>query len=302
MWIVLLALRRPLSVAVFAILLFVLGVVSFFRMNVDIFPVIDLPVVIVVWNYPGLSATDMERRVVLISERAFSTTVNGIEHLESTALNGVGIIKVYFHAGSDVAGAIAQISSVSQTILKIVPPGMQAPNVIEYNAANVPVAQLNVHSDTLTEQDLFDYGLNFIRVRLFTIEGLASPAPFGGVQRQIMVNLRPNQLYAQALSPTDVTDALNVGNVILPAGTMRVADREYVVALNGSPQTIEGLNEIPVKPSAPTPVLMRDVAPVTDTHAVQTNVVRVDGQRGTYLAVLKHAAASTIKVVDQVKA
>jgi multidrug efflux pump subunit AcrB len=302
MWIVRLALRRPLSVAVFAILLLVLGVVSFLRMNVDIFPAIDLPVVIVVWNYPGLSATDMERRVVLISERAFSTTVNGIEHIESTALNGVGLIKVYFHAGSDVAGAIAQIASVSQTILKIVPPGMQAPNVIEYNAANVPVAQLNVHSDFLPEQDLFDYGLNFIRVRLFTIEGLASPAPFGGVQRQVMVNLRPNELYAQGLSPADVADALNAGNVILPAGTMRVGNREYVVALNGSPQTIEGLNEIPVKPSTPTPVLMRDVAPVTDTHAVQTNVVRVDGRRATYLAVLKHAAASTLRVVDQVKA
>src|SRR5689334_16659511 len=237
MWIVRLALRRPLSVAVLAILLFVLGTVSFLRMNVDIFPAIDLPVVIVVWNYPGLSATDMERRVVLISERAYSTTVNGIEHIESTALNGIGLIKVYFHDGSDVAGAIAQISSVSQTILKIVPPGMQAPNVIEYNAANVPVAQLNVHSDTLPEQDLFDYGLNFIRVRLFTIEGLASPAPFGGVGRQIMVNLRPNELWAQGLSPSDVTDALAAGNVILPAGTMRVGDREYVVALNGSPST-----------------------------------------------------------------
>jgi multidrug efflux pump subunit AcrB len=289
-------------VAVIAVLLFVLGVVSFLSMNVDIFPAINLPVVIVVWNYPGLSATDMERRVVLISERAYSTTVNGIEHIESTSLNGVGLIRVYFHPGSDVAGAIAQITSVSQTILKFVPPGMQAPNVIDYNAANVPVAQLNVFSDTLPEQDLFDYGLNFIRVRLFTIEGLASPAPFGGVGRQVMVNLQPDQLYAQGLSPADVTDALAAGNVILPAGTMRVGDREYVVMLNGSPLSIEGLNEIPVKPTAPTPVLMRDVAPVTDTHGVQTNVVRVDGRRATYLAILKHAAASTLRVVDQVKA
>ncbi len=302
MWIVRLALRRPLAVAVFAILLLVLGTVSFFHMNVDIFPAIDLPVVMVVWNYPGLPATDMERRVVLISERAYSTTVNGIEHIESESLNGIGLIKVYFHSSSEVGGAIAQIASVSQTILRILPPGMQAPNVIDYNAANVPVAQLNVFSDTLPEQDLFDFGLNFIRVRLFTIAGLSSPAPFGGVGRQVTVNLDPQRLYGQGLSPLNVTDALAAGNVILPAGTVRIGNREYVVSLNGSPLTIEGLGAIPVKPSTPTPVLLRDVAPVADTHGVQTNVVRVDGRRGTYLAILKHAAASTLHVVDQVKA
>ena len=302
MWIVRLALRRPFTVAVMAILLLVLGIVSFLRMNVDIFPAINLPVVIAVWNYPGLSAVDMERRVVLISERAYSTTVNGIERIESESLNGVGLVKVYFHAGSDVAGAIAQISSVSQTILRFVPPGMQAPNVIEYNAANVPVAQLNVYSDTLPEEDLFDYGLNFIRVRLFTIEGLSSPAPFGGVNRQVVVNLDPDRLYAQDLSPADVSYALAAGNVILPAGTARMGNREYVVALNGSPQTIAGLNDIPVKPAIPTPVFLRDVAPVSLKHAPQTNIVRVDGRRATYLAILKHAAASTLRVVDQVKA
>jgi len=302
MWIVRLALRRPLSVAVLAVLLLVLGSVSFLRMNVDIFPAINLPVVIAVWNYPGLSALDMERRVVLLSERAFSTTVNGIEHIESTSLNGVGLIRVYFHPESDVAGGIAQISSVSQTILKIVPPGMQAPNVIDYNAANVPVAQLNVFSETLPEQDLFDYGLNFIRVRLFTIEGLSSPAPFGGVGRQVMVNIDPPSVYAQGLSPNDVTSAVAAGNVILPAGTARIGDREYVVSLNGSPASIEGLNAIPVKPATPTPVFLRDVAPVSDTHGIQTNVVRVDGRRATYLAILKHAAASTLAVVNQVKA
>src|SRR5262249_23418729 len=191
---------------------------------------------------------------VLMRECAYETTVNGIEDIESTALNGIGLIKVYFHDGADVAGAIAQIASVSQTILKIVPPGMQAPNVIDYNAANVPVAQLNVHSDTLPEQDLFDYELKFILVRLFTIEGLASPAPFGRLGRQVLVNLRPAELWAQDLSPNDVTDALAAGNVILPGGSMRIGDREYIVSLNGSPPTIEGLNDIPVKPSTPTPV------------------------------------------------
>src|SRR5215468_11069218 len=181
MWIVRFALRRPLSVAVMALLMLVLGVLSFSLMNVDIFPAIDLPVVSVLWNYPGLSALDMERRVVWISERAFSTTVNGIEHMESESLAGVGLVKVYFHPGATVAGAIAQMNAQAETILRTMPPGMQAPNMVDYNAANVPVLQLNVWSDTLPEQQIFDYGLNFIRPKLFTIEGLSAPAPFGGV-------------------------------------------------------------------------------------------------------------------------
>src|SRR5512140_550248 len=235
MWIVRLALRRPLSVAVMALLMLVLGALSFALMNIDIFPAIDLPVVLVVWNYPGLSATDMERRVVLLSERAFSTTVNGIEHMESESFTGIGMIKVYFHAGETVAGAIAQMSAVSETILRIMPPGIQAPNIIDYNAANVPVAQLDVASETLPEQELFDYGLNFIRVKLFTIEGLASPAPLGGMSRAVMVNLHPAELYANGLSPQDIGNALASTNVIIPAGTVKIGDREYNVELNGSP-------------------------------------------------------------------
>jgi multidrug efflux pump subunit AcrB len=302
MWIVRLALRRPLSVAVMALLMMVLGVLSFALMNVDIFPQIDLPVVLVVWNYPGLSATDMERRVVLLSERAFSTTVNGIEHMESESFSGIGMIKVYFHAGATVAGAIAQMSAVAETILRIMPPGIQAPNIIDYNAANVPVAQLDIASDTLPEQELFDYGLNFIRVKLFTIEGLSSPAPLGGVSRAVMVNLHPTELYANGLSPQDVGNALASNNVIIPTGTAKIGDREYSVSLNGSPARVADFNQLPIKVANGTPVLLGDVAPVTNTHQVQTNVVRVNGKRAAYLLVIKHAAASTLAVVDRVKA
>src|SRR5262249_3668907 len=208
MWIVRLALRRPHSVAVMALLMLVLGALSFTRMNADIFPVINLPVVEVIWNYPGLSALMVERRMVWISERACSTTVNGIEHIESTAIDGTGLLRFYFHPDQDVGAAIAQINSQTEGILHIMPPGTIAPDIIDYNAANGPVAQLNVYSDTLSEQALFDYGLNFIRVKLFTIEGLSSPAPFGGVSRAMMVNLHPEALYAQGLSPADVSNAV----------------------------------------------------------------------------------------------
>jgi multidrug efflux pump subunit AcrB len=284
-----------------AALMLVLGALSFGMMNIDIFPAINLPVVMVIWNYPGLPAIDMERRVVFITERAFSTTVNGIEHIESRSIQGVGLMKVYFHAGETTAGGIAQMTSVTQGIIKIMPPGIQAPNIVDYNAANVPVAQLNIFSETLSEQALFDYGLNFIRPKLFTIEGLSSPAPYGGRSRAIMVNLDPAAMYANSLSANDISNALNATNVILPAGSVKIGDREYYVELNGSPDHIREFNQLPVKMVGQTPVYLGDVAPVHDSHTVQTNVVRVNGKRGTYLAIIKHAAASTMAVVSNVK-
>jgi len=302
MWIVRLALRRPLSVAVMALLMFVLGVLSFARTNIDIFPAIDLPVVMVVWYYPGLSAIDMERRVVLLSERAFSTTVNGIEHVESQSFASIGMIKLYFHPGVTTAAGIAQISAIGSTILRILPPGIQTPNIIDFNAANVPVAQLDVESDTLAEQAVYDYGFNFIRTKLFTIEGFASPAPMGGVGRAVMVNLHPADLYANGLSPQDISNALASSNVIIPTGTAKIGDREYSVQLNGSPLRVEDFNQLPLKVVDGTPVLLGSVAPVTDTHQVQTNIVRVNGKRATYLMIIKHAAASTLAVVNRVKA
>jgi multidrug efflux pump subunit AcrB len=298
MWLVEGALRRPYTIAVMAILILVMGALSLTRMVVDIFPAIDIPVVAVVWNYPGLPAEDMERRVVLISERAYSTTVNGVERIESQSIPGVGLVKIYFQPGADIGSAIAQISSVSSTLLRIAPPGMSPPSVIQFNASNVPVAQITASSKTLPEEKIFDYGLNFIRVRLFTIPGLSSPAPFGGKLRQINVDIDPRALAAKGLSPADVVSALQASNVILPAGTARIADREYNVVLNNSPSMVEQFKAIPVRVVGGVPLLLGDVARVADAFADQTNIVHVDGRRATYLAILKHADASTLAVVD----
>ena len=301
MWLVRMALRRPISIAVMALLMLVLGGLSFELMNVDIFPAIKLPVVMVVWNYPGLSSIQMERRMVWISERACSTTVNGIEHIDSESMNGLGILKIYFYPGSDIGGAIAQINAVSETILSILPRGTVPPQIISYDAANVPVAQLNIFSDTLSEQQLFDYGLNFIRIKLFTIPGFSSPAPLGGVQRAVMVNLDPNTLYSNGLSPADVGNALASANVVIPSGTAKMGDYEYDVDLNMSPNTVPDFNQLPLKITKGATIHLGDVAPVSDTHQPQTNVVRVDGRRGLYLMVIKHSDASTLDVVKAVK-
>jgi CzcA family heavy metal efflux pump len=298
MWIVRLALRRPYTVAVMSLLILVMGILSLSRMIVDIFPVIDIPVVIVVWSYPGLPPEDMERRVVLIAERAYSTTVNGIQRIESQSIPGIGMIKVYFYPGTEIGAAISQISSVSSTILRIVPPGMQPPVIVQFNASNIPVAQLTVSSKTLPEEQIFDYGLNFIRVRLFTIPGMSTPAPFGGKNRQIMVDIDPEALAARGLSPADVVTALQSSNVIIPAGTARMGPKEYNVLTNSSPRAVEEFRTIPIKVVGTAPVYLGDVARVTDSFAEQANIVRVNGRRATYLAILKHADASTLAVVD----
>src|SRR6202035_2975349 len=302
MWLVRLALRRPISVAVMALLMLVLGVLSFELMNVDIFPAIKLPVVMVVWNSSGLSAVQIERRMVWISERAYSTTVNGIEHIDSESMNGLGILKVYFQPDADIGAAIAQINAVSETILSQLPRGTVPPQIISYDAANVPVAQLNIFSDILSEQQLFDYGLNFIRIQLFTIPGFSSPAPLGGVQRAVMVNLDPTALYANGMSAFDIGNALGSSNVVIPSGTEKIGNYEYNVDLNMSVPRVKDFNRLPVKYVDGSPVFLGDIAPVTDTHQPQTNVVRVDGQQATYLMVMKHAEASTLSVVDAVKA
>jgi len=302
MWIVRLALRRPLSVAVMALLMLVLGVLSFELMNVDIFPAINLPVVMVVWSYPGLSTLDVEHRMVFISERAYSTTVNGIEHMESESINGLGILKIYFYPDSDLGSAIAQINAVSETILSILPRGTQPPQIISYNAANVPVAQLNVFSETLSTEQLFDYGLNFIRLQLFTIPGFSSPAPMGGVQRSIMVNLDPTAQYANGLSAYDIGNSLGQSNVVIPSGAIKLGNYQDNVDINMSVPKVSDFNRLPIKWSNGAPVFLGDVAHVTDSHQPQTNVVRVDGRQATYLMVIKHASASTLAVVDAVRA
>ncbi len=301
MWIVRLALRRPYTVAVFSFVILLLGALCTGRMQADIFPTIDIPVVIVVWSYPGLSAEDMERRVVLVSERAYSTTVNGISRIESQSINGVGLLKVYFEQGADIGAAIAQIASVSATASRVMPPGITPPNVIQFNASNVPVAQLTVSSATRSEQEIFDYGLNFIRVRLFTIPGLATPAPYGGKQREVVIDVDPNATGSHGLSTQDVVQALLQSNIIEPAGSMRVGDIEYDVTMNNSPSTIDEFARMPLRVAGGAEVRLGDVARVHDGFAPQANIVRVNGQRATYLAILKKANASTIAVVDAAK-
>ncbi|AFS53228.1 efflux RND transporter permease subunit [Leptospirillum ferriphilum] len=301
MFLVRIAIKRPYTIFVMAAIILIMGIISFNRMILDIFPSIDIPVVNVVWNYPGLSALDMEERIVLIAERAYSTTVNGISRIESESINGTGLIKIYFHQNESLGAAIAQISAVSETLLRIAPPGTMPPNIIQYNASNVPVVQMEVQGHKYSEQQLFDYGLNFIRMGLFTIPGLSTPAPFGGKIRQVMVDVYPDKLAGYGLSPNDIVNTLIRSNIIVPGGTAKIGDLEMNVQINGSPSTLAGLGRLPVKAVNGTVVRLRDVARVHDGYAVQENIVRVNGHRSTYLAIYRHAGASTLKVVEAVR-
>ena len=301
MWIVRLALRRPYTIAVMVILIFLMGFLSLEGMLVDIFPTIDIPVVSVIWNYPGLSAIDMERRVVFLSERAYSSTVNGISKIESSSIPGIGLLRIYFEEGTDIGAAIAQISSVSATATRSMPPGMTPPVVIQFNASNVPVGQITLYSDTLPEEKISDYALNFLRIKLFTIPGLSIPAPYGGKSRQINVDVDPEALGAEGISPEDVVDALSSSNIILPAGTARIGSYEYNVLLNSSPETIADFAKIPIRVVGGAGVTIGDVAKVSDSFADQTSLVRVNGKRAAYLNLLKKANASTLTVINRVK-
>jgi multidrug efflux pump subunit AcrB len=297
MWIVRLALRRPFTVAALCLAILLMGVLSAASMQVDIFPSIDIPVVVVVWNYPGMSAEDIERRITFVSERGISTSVSGVTRIDSQSIDGIGVLRVYFDATADIGGAIAQISAASLSASRVMPPGTQPPVLLRYNASNVQVAQLTLSGD-LSEQALFDYGANFLRIRLFTVPGLATPAPYGGKQRQVMVEVDPASAAAKGLSPQDVVNAVLAQNVILPAGSARMGHTDYDVMINGSPGTTEDFNAIPVKVVNGATVYLGDVASVHDGFAVQQNVVRVDGRRATYLAILKKEDASTLAVVD----
>jgi multidrug efflux pump subunit AcrB len=300
-WIVRLALRRPYTVAVFCLAMLLLGILSASRMVTDVLPTIDIPVVVVVWNYNGLSAEDMERRIVYISERAYSTSVAGIEHIDSESIPSLGILRVYFQKGADIGAAIAQITSVSLTASRIMPPGITPPVILQFNASNVPVAQLTMSSPRMSEQELYDYGLNFLRLKLFTIPGLSTPAPYGGATRQLSVDLFPDKLAAAGLSAADVVSAILQQNVIIPAGLARIGKSQYDVRLNGSPTVATDFNQIPLKVVDGAVVHLGDVAYAHDGFAVQENVVRVDGKRAAYLAILRKANASTIAVVDSVR-
>ena len=301
MWIVKFALRRPYTFVVMAVLMAVLGGIAIVSMPKDIFPYIDIPVATVVWSYAGLPPQEMADRVVTIDERAMTTTVNDIEHMESTSYNGVAVIKVFFQPTAQIDMAIAQITALSQTILRPLPPGIFPPNVIKYDASSVPILQLSIHSDTLGEEQLFDYGQNFIRTQLATVQGAAVPLPFGGKARAIMVDLDPDAMYANHVSATDVSNAISNQSIILPAGTAKIADREYFIRMNSSPTTVQGLNELPLRSMNGATVYVRDIAQVRDGYAVQTNIVRTNGKRAALLTVLKNGKASTLDIVEAVK-
>jgi len=302
MWIVRLAIRRPYTIGVISFFILLMGTLSIFNMNVDIFPSIDIPVVGVVWNYPGLSASEMEKKVTFLSERGISSSVNGVERIESQTQPGLSILRIYFQKGTDIGAAIAQMTAVSSASLRSMPPGMTPPIVIQYNASNVPVAQITMSSKTLSEDKIFDYGLNFIRLKLFTIPGLSTPAPFGGKNREIVVDVDPEVTQAKGLSPIDVVNALQISDIIIPAGTARIGSKEYNIALNASPDVVKQFNDIPIKVVNGQIVRLGDVAKVSDSYADQLNIVRIDRHRATYLSILKKSTASTLMVVDAAKA
>jgi CzcA family heavy metal efflux pump len=301
MWIVALALRRPYTFVVMALVILLLTPITILRTPTDIFPNIDIPVVSVVWFYSGLAPQDMADRIVANSERGITTTVNDIEHMESQSVNGLGIIKVFFRPGTNIQGAIAQITAISQTAVRGLPPGTTPPLIISYSASTTPIIQLGLSSKTLPEQELFDLGQNFLRNFLATVPGAATPYPYGGKIRQIQVDLDLPKLQAYGLAPIDIVNAVNAQNVILPTGTVKFGSLEYNVEMNGSPQTIADLNDLPVKTSNGSTLYMRDVAHVRDGFAPQTNIVRQDGNRGALMSIYKNGNASTLKIVAGIK-
>jgi multidrug efflux pump subunit AcrB len=301
MWIVRLALRRTYTFVVAALLIFVVSLVAINRMSTDIFPEINIPVVSVVWQYTGMPADEVEQRIILINERVLTTSVNDIEHIESQSLFGVGVIRIYFYPHARIEAAVAQVTATSQAILKVMPPGIDPPYIVQYSATSVPIVQIAVSSDTLTEQQIFDYAANFIIQRLGVVQGARVPQPWGGKWPQVMVDLDPTQLYGRGLSPQDVQAAINNQNLIVPSGTAKIGDTEYYVKLNSSPRVIEAFNNMPVKTVNGVPVYVKDVANVHMGYQVQTNVVRRDGRRAVLMTILKGEGASSLDVVQRVR-
>ena len=301
MWIVRLALRRPYTFVVLAVLISILGTTAIVTMPVDIFPYINIPIVSVVWPYSGMPPDEMEKRVVTYFERNLTSGVSDIEHIESQSFNGISVVRIYFHPNVQIDMAVAQVTAQMQASLRGMPPGMFPANVLKYDAGSVPILQLGLSSNTLREQEIFDWGQNFIRVPLATVQGAAVSYPFGGKNRAVMVDLNPDELYAKQLSPIDVSNALNLQNLILPAGTAKLAETEYQIKVNSSPQILDELNNLPIKTINGATVYMKDVAQVRDGFTVQTNIVRTNGTRGVLLSVTRTGKSSTLAVVNAVK-
>ncbi|MFY9903804.1 MAG: efflux RND transporter permease subunit [Terriglobales bacterium] len=302
MWIVALALRRPYTFVVMALLIIILTPVTILRTPVDIFPDINIPVVSVVWSFDGMSPSEMADRIVSNSERGFTVTVNDIEHQESLSVPGKAVIKIFFRPNVNLSMAMTQVTAMCQTVLRGLPPGTTPPLVITYTASTTPIVQLGLSSKTLPEQQLFDLGNNFLRTQLTTVQGAATPYPYGGKPRQIQVDLDPVKLQTYGLAPADIVNAVAAQNLILPAGTTKIGPTEYNVEMNGDPQTIAELNDLPVKTTNSSTLYLRDVAHVRDGFLPQTNIVRQDGTRGVLMSMYKLGGASTLTVVNAIKA
>jgi multidrug efflux pump subunit AcrB len=301
MGIVRFALRLPHTFYVLAVLILFLGVTAVLSMPTDIFPEIDIPVVTVIWQYTGLRTPEMEQRVTTYSEYAISTSVNGIRDIEAQTLNGVSVQKIFFQPDVNLDLAIAQIVAATNFIRVLLPAGIQAPVVVQYNASSVPVLQIGLSSDTLNEQQLYDYGIYRLRQQLAPIHGLTLPTPAGGKYRQIMVDIDPVKLQAKGLTPTDVVNAINAQNLTLPSGTAKVGETQYTVRTNALPTSIDDLNNIPVKFQNGATVFVKDIGQVHDGWLVQQNVVRTEGNRSVLLSIIKNGNASTLAVVNAVK-
>src|SRR4051794_36457839 len=302
MWIVRLALRRPYTFVVVALLIAILGGAAIVSMPVDIFPYIDIPVVSVLWVYSGLSPEEMEKRVVTGFERSLTSNVNDVEHIESQSYSGYAVVKIYFHPNVKVDMAVAQVTATMNTSIRQMPPGMFPANILKYDAASVPILQLGLSSKTLREHEIFDFGNNFIRTPLGTVQGASVSYPLGGKQRAVMVDLNLDELYAKQLSPIDVSNALNLQNLILPAGTAKMAKTEYQVRVNSSPIQMADLNNLPIRTVNGATVFMKDVAQVRDGFSPQNNIVRTNGSRGVLITITRSGQASTLSIVNAVKA
>ena len=302
MWIVQVALRRPYTFLVMALLILLATPLVLLKMSTDIFPEIDIPVISIVWNYGGLSAQEVGQRITAVNERSLTTTVNDIEHLESQSLAGVAVIKIFFQPGANIPTAIAQVVAIEQAQLRQLPPGILPPLVIKYSASSIPIIQLGLSSPTMTEPALFDAGFNLMRPRLVTIPGAAIPFPFGGKTRVISVDLDTAAMLSKGLSPADIVNAVNTQNLILPSGTAKIGAIEYNLALNGSPDSIAGLNAIPVATRNGATTYLSEVAHVRDGFSPQVNVVRQNGERGVLLSIIKNGNSSTLDIVSGILA
>ena len=301
MWIVKIALQRPYTFLVLAILILLMGVLAILRTAVDIFPAINIPVVAAIWNYTGLQPEDMANRIVLTTERVAQTTVNDVEHTESQSLNGIAVVKYFFQPKADERLSYGQITGVSQTQLRQLPPGTTPPFILAYNASTVPIIQLALSSDSLSEAEIFDVANNNIRTALATVPGASIPYPYGGKQRQVQVDLDPQALRSRGLSGNDVVSAITAQNLILPAGTEKIGDLEYFIGVNASPLKVEEMNDLPISASNGTVTYVRDVAHVRDGAPPQTNIARLEGKRAALMTVLKNGTASTLDIISAIK-